>query len=129
MAIYLASLQLPNNCVWQDEFSWGAVVAAHQVSLGGVLHRQVFSRAGESGRPITLGDESAIIYRDALLQLQNWASEAAREMQLTLHDGRSWQVVYRHMDQPVLETQQAVVISDPGPGHWYKLLKLKLEVV
>lgn len=126
MAILLDSLALPDDLLWQDEFDWSPVLGNKGRTLQGRLTIQTTAAPDASGRPITLGNEHAWITRADLLTLQSWASEPDRRMALTLHDGSTRTVLFRHWDAPVIEATAVLDYADPDDATLYRLLALKL---
>lgn len=126
MAITLDTMSLPDDLLWQDEFAWAPVAGASGRTLQGRLSYQTAAAAGESGRPLTLGNEHAWITRAELLTLQGWAADPDKVMSLTLHDGSVRQVIFRHWEPPVVEAAPVVDYADPDAATLYRLLALKL---
>lgn len=129
MSIILDTLELPDALVWQDEFDWVQAAGALHYTLQGRAVFELIQRPAESGRTVTLGHEHAWLDRADLLELQEWAAQADRQMILSLHDGRTFTVVFRLWDQPVLEAEPVAEVSDPTDDTRYRLLTLKLTVV
>jgi len=129
MAITLDGLTLPPELLWQDELAWTPVAASAKRTLQGRLVVHAVAGADESGRPITLGNEHAWIGRDELLQLQGWAAELERVLELRLHDGSLRRVCFRHWEPPVLEAAMLFPVADPAGGERYHLNALRLVVV
>ncbi len=129
MSIVLDTLSLPDALVWQDEFDWVQATGALSYTLQGRAVFELLQRPSESGRSITLGHEHGWLDRADLLELQEWAAQADRQMLLSLHDGRTFTVVFRLWDQPVLEAEPVAEVADPADDTRYRLLSLKLAVV
>lgn len=88
-----ASLTLPLDMRWQDEFDWQALAQTEPVySLGGAVIIQQGTKL--AGRPITLGGEWIWLDRATLLTLQTWADAPELEMTLEHPDGRSFNVCF-----------------------------------
>jgi len=128
VAIALDTLSLPDDLLWQDEFSWNPVAGSSGRTLQGRFTFQTAGAAGESGRPITLGNEHAWLTRSDLLTLQAWSTDPYKRMSLTLHDGSVRDVVFRHWEPPVVEAAPVVDFADPDAATLYRLLKLKMVV-
>lgn len=126
--ISLDDMELPADLLWSDEFEWVGASASASRTLQGKQVVQATALASGSGRPITLGNEHAWIDRAELLTLQERAGAPGRELLLTLHDGRSFKVLFRHWDAPVIEAEPVAPVADPRPDARYKLLALKLSV-
>jgi hypothetical protein len=99
----LASVALPDDLEWPDEWSWSPVSQAVSVSIGGSLI--VEEQAQLAGRPITLrsnqaGDDywalATLTTVQALQALANTARTQSSPMALTLPDGRTTTVLFRH---------------------------------
>jgi hypothetical protein len=99
----LASVALPDDLEWPDEWSWSPVSQAVSVSIGGSLI--VEEQAQLAGRPITLrsnqaGDDywalATLTTVQALQALANTARTQSCPMALTLPDGRTTTVLFRH---------------------------------
>jgi len=129
MAITLDSLTLPADLVWSDEFAWAGSISATKRTIQGRAIVQAQSVPTNSGRSITLGSDSAWLTRADLLTLQGWAGVAGKEMLLTLHDGRSFQVVFRHWEAPAIDAGQVFATADPEATDTYNLNALRLAVV
>ena len=99
----LAGVALPDDLEWPDEWSWSPVSQAVSVSIGGSLI--VEEQAQLAGRPITLrsnqnGDDywalATLTTVQALQALANTARTQSSPMALTLPDGRTTTVLFRH---------------------------------
>lgn len=102
---------------WVDEYSWSPVSQERSISLTGAL--LIEEAVQQAGRPITLvgADDRAWCTRALLLSLMAWAADPGREMQLTLADGRVFDVMFDHAAgaidaRPVL---YQVPVSDDDP--------------
>lgn len=102
----LAGITLPEDLEWVDEFEWSPVVQAVEPNLGGGL--VIEEQALLTGRPITLrsvqdGNRySALAARSVVEQLYTLASTTrtqANPMALTLPDGRTTTVLWRHTER------------------------------
>lgn len=129
MAITLDTLALPDDVLWSDELEWSAGEAAAKRTLQGRLVVQAAAAPENSGRPITLGNEHAWISRLDLKLLQQWIDAPGKQMTLTLHDGRSFEVLFRHWDAPVLEATPVVSYADPEDSDQYRLTALKMAAL
>lgn len=127
MSITLDVLTLPDDCVWTNEFGPLPVAVSQARTLTG---RLVVTETGlVAGRPIDLGSESAWLTRAELLTLQAWASSPGWSGQLTLHDGRAFEVRFRTQEENVLEVVPLRDLADPGDNDRYQLTALRLETV
>ena len=124
--ITLDALQLPDNLRWVDEFAWQPLAMNRGYTLGGKLVLETARML--KGRPITLADENAWISRSDLETLYSMAGAGAVHT-LTLHDGRSFQVMWRYDDAPVIEAEPIVPYASPDSGDQYALLAIKLREV
>lgn len=88
MAILLtynaATVTLPDDLAWADEFTWVAVVQTKTYTTTGALLIEEATR--QAGRPISLEGDSnrAWCTRELVTTLHAWASIANITMQLTL---------------------------------------------
>ncbi|MGQ3054771.1 MAG: hypothetical protein ACT6S0_23535 [Roseateles sp.] len=98
----LGDLQLPRGMVWDDEFAWSEVQKSAEYSVTGAL--LVDAAVKQAGRPITLrGDSDAgWIHRSVLEALRALAaSDAVGEHELTLADGRTFNVQFAPVEKPI----------------------------
>lgn len=105
MSITLDGIVLDGDLIWSDEFQWCAVERSTEYSLTGALI--VSESTKQAGRPITLnskpesqtelsGGRSLIwMTRQTVEALYAKAAEAGLEMILTLHDNRTFDVMFR----------------------------------
>jgi hypothetical protein len=96
----LDSVNLPLDLVWVDEFDWTPTEQHQARSLSGALVVETAQKTG--GRPITLseGSEPVFVLKsvvDALFALLSTTTA----MTLTLQDGRTFSVIFRHEDKPI----------------------------
>ena len=126
MAITLDDLTLPPDLLWQDELEHCRAVASRGRTLQGRLVVHTAAAPGNSGRAITLGNEHAWLSRGDLLTLQEWSHDPKRRLTLTLHDGQSFTVAFRHWDAPVIEAEAVTPMAVPEDNDMYRLLSLKL---
>lgn len=98
----LGDLQLPRGMVWDDEFSWSAVQKSAEYSVTGAL--LIDAAVKQAGRPITLrGDADAGWIRRSVVEALRAlaAAEAVGEHLLTLADGRTFNVQFAPVEQPI----------------------------
>lgn len=102
MAITLDAITLPNDLEWVDEFGFSYIQQSYKVTLGGQI--VVEERELVNGRPITLAgsDRYGVITRSALESLYAKVNTIADVMLLTLHDSRSFSVMWRREGQPIV---------------------------
>lgn len=95
------TLQLSGQMAWTDEFDWQPVVQSSSYSLDGAL--VVEAAAKQAGRPITLAgaEDRGWVTRADVQSLLAAAARPGLVMQLTLDDGRQFDVVFRHEDTPL----------------------------
>lgn len=109
-------LDLPEDLLWTDEFTWQQVEQKTEYTTTGALI--VDSSAKQAGRPITLegGETYAWCQRGPLNTLRNWAAQAGQTFTLTLRGvGRT--VIFNHGNgalsaSPILDYAEPVD-SDP----------------
>jgi len=128
MSITLDSLTIPYDFLWLDEFAYTGVQMSARYSLGGIQHIEHSAIADGAARPITLGGPDAWIERADLVILRSWAAVPGKTMTLTLHDGRSFSVMFRHWDAPVIEAESIKNVANPEDTDYY-MATLKLVTV
>ena len=107
-----ATLELPADMRWRDEFEWQALAqSVVQYSLGGAAIIQQGTML--AGRPITLGGEWIWLPRATLLTLAAWADVPELEMTLTTPDGRSYNTCFA---RPALSNTTPVNYASPEDG-------------
>lgn len=121
------SLELPQDLLWTDEFSWSAVAQSTQRGIDGHLIVDAMERVG--GRPITLmGDgTSAWITRADLLTLKAWVAIPGQEFELDVR-GQVWTVIVDHGDAEegrAMGSTPVVDFSDMEDGDYYCSLVLR----
>jgi len=92
-----ATVVLPQNMDWVDEFNWQPVQQATQYSLAGSL--LVDEGTMLAGRPITLSpgaENMAAMQKSDLDTITGWAAGAGQVLALTLDDGRVFSVRFHH---------------------------------
>lgn len=121
----LGSVDITDNFVWSDEFSFNQVEQAQERSLTGGLIIQ----SGQKlyGRPITLGPSwlpRSIV--DALYSLE----ASADAMDLTLADGREFSVVFDRTRGAAIEAQQVFdFVGAANNPDWNYSVTLRLLTV
>lgn len=99
-----ATLDLPPDLLWSDEFSWNAVVQRKQYSITGAL--VVESHAKQSGRPITLeSGDGAWMRRSTLEALKAWEATAGARFSLVLRGEASRLVAFDRETSAIEATQ------------------------
>jgi hypothetical protein len=126
-AITLDTVTLPEDLVWEDEFSWTPVEQASDYTLGGALVVETAARL--AGRPVTLAgaEDQGWITRTTLEALYALAQAPSTGLALTLADGRSLTVVFRH-GGPAIEARPVVRVSPPAVDAQYIVTVRLLEV-
>ena len=121
------TIELPKELVWTDEFNWTAVKANKYFSITGDLIIENYHTT--KGRLITLSGENAVLQRINLLTLFEWTNIINHHLVLTLHDDRSFNVMFRAWDYPIIEVSNPVNgYAKPQDDNYYKLtLKLAVE--
>lgn len=128
MSIILDGMELPEELIWIDEFSWNPIRVNEKISLGGIRHITESLLPFESGRLVTLSSDDAWIERDDLKDLFSWSKELNKNMTLVMHDNTEYTVRFRHLDPPVLE-YEPIIISAFVDGNAIYRLTIKLEVI
>ncbi|MFZ6675375.1 hypothetical protein [Undibacterium sp. Xuan67W] len=122
----LQDMTLSHDLQWVDEHSWSPVIANVEYSMTGALIVEAATRL--AGRPITLQppDESMAWHTRAIVdQLRLWCSQAGQTFLLTLDDGRSFNVMFRHQDSPAMESKPVRKMATYDPeDDWQVTLKL-----
>ena len=100
MDLILDGLTLPDGLLWSDEFDYTPVKQVVKTMLDGSLLIQ--EGVALAGRPITLQGSNNLgwITRAVLNQVYDKLTNAA-PMVLSLPDGRSFNVRWRHNDKPI----------------------------
>ena len=122
----LATVALPADMIWVDEFNWSPVQRAQEYSIGGALIIDVAERL--AGRPITLKGEADAgwMHRTALLALYALAADpAVASRTLTLGDGRIFTVAF---DDDPIEAEPVIDYSITGGDDWYVVTLKLIEV-
>lgn len=120
------SVTLSHDLLWTDEHSWSPVTAAVDYTITGAMTVETATR--QAGRPITLNppDASMAWHTRAIAdQLKDWAATAGQQFTLTLDDGRSFTVLFRHHDAPALEAKPVKGFPTyDAADYWQLSLKL-----
>ena len=107
-----ATLELPADMRWRDEFDWQALAQSSvQYSLGGSAIIQQGTML--AGRPVTLTGEWIWLDRATLTTLAAWADVPELEMTLTHPDGRQLNVCFA---RPALSDCAPVAYRAPEDG-------------
>lgn len=129
----LGAITLPDDLQWVDEFDWLPVSQQVEVSTGGSLIVEEFGQA--KGRPITLEGRMegnvgfAMIRRDVLLALQALAATPrTTALLLTLDDGRTFNVLFRHAGEAALVARPLKHIVPAEAADLYSITIRLMEV-
>lgn len=124
MSITLDAITLPEDMNWTDEYDWSPVSQGTQYTLTGSLIVEEATKA--KGRPITIGSDDAWATKADLDALRA-KLVADTDMTLTLHDGRTFTVRWRHADTPIA-AKQVAAYADPASTDYYRITLRFLEV-
>lgn len=125
------ALLLPDDLMWTDEHGWSPTVATNTYLITGALLIQTATR--QAGRPITLVGPSdmAWVRRSSVEQLRQWAALALSDTRgrflLTLMDGRTFTVAFRHSDTAV-DAEPVLGIPARSDNDFYRLTLRFLEL-
>jgi molybdopterin-guanine dinucleotide biosynthesis protein A len=119
MSISLDAIALPDDLIWTDEFSWSPTQQQAQYTLTGAL--VIETGIKQAGRPITLvgGVNAAWVTRATVKSLYAKLDDPG-PFTLTLHDGSTHSVVFRH-DQTPIEAAPIIDYNNPDDGDLYSL--------
>lgn len=126
-----AALLLPDDLLWADEHAWTPTVASASYLITGALLIQSATR--QAGRPITLvgAPDMAWVTRATVEQLRAWAaipvSDTAGRFALSLQDGRSFTVAFRHGETPI-ECEPVLGIPARLDSDFYRLTLRFMEI-
>jgi hypothetical protein len=126
-----AALLLPDDLLWSDEHAWTPAVSSVSYLITGALLVQSATR--QAGRPITLVGpaDMAWVTRATLETLRSWAavglSESSGRFALTLADGRTFTVAFRHQDTPI-EAEPVLGIPARSDADFYRLTLRLMEI-
>ena len=124
--ILIDALELPKDLVWADEFDFDAVAQEQTRTEGGQII--VEETALTAGQPITLrgSERTTWMTRTDLIALRALANAANTTYTLTLHDGRTFDVVFA---KPAIESNPLIDYSHPLPDDQYVLTAVRLLTV
>ncbi|ALF90945.1 hypothetical protein [Ralstonia solanacearum] len=122
-----AVLVLPDDLLWADEHAWTPAVAAVSYLLTGAL--LVESAARQKGRPITLvgAADMAWVSRTSVNRLYAWAADPGRQFELTLTDGRTFTVAFRH-HETAIEAEPVMGFPARRDTDFYRLTLRLMEI-
>ena len=119
----LGDVALPDDTLWLDEFDHNPVAMTATRTLGGKLVVQ--SAVLQGGRPMTLDCgwlDHATLAQLAVLR------DGGQPMTVTLPGNRSFTVMFRYTDSPVIEAAPVVPFPDHEADDPFEV-KLKLLVM
>jgi hypothetical protein len=125
------TLTLPDDLLWADEHAWSPAVASVSYLLTGALLVQ--SAVRQAGRPITLAGavDMAWVPRSDITTLHSWAavplSADSGRFELTLPDGRTFTVAFRHTDTAI-EAEPVLGFPARSESDFYRLTLRFLEL-
>jgi len=127
MAISLDAITLPDNLGWTDEYDWSPVLQQTEYSLTGALIVEEATRL--AGRPITLTTPDGGDWTDrATVDSLRAKLTANTTMTLTLHDGRAFNVRWRHEETPLEAKPILEGLANPDAAALYHLTLRLIEV-
>lgn len=113
MTIVLATVELPDDLLWADEYGPAPVLQTARRRLDGGL--RLYARPLIGGRPVTLiAAEDAWLTRAQADALAALAAVPGAGYALSLR-GQSFQVMFRHDDAPALELRPLIDYADADP--------------
>ena len=119
MSITLGSITLPPGLRWSDEYAWTVDTVATEYSVTGALIVQRATK--QAGRPVTLigGPNFAWLTKSGLETLKSALTTYADSgLTLTLHDGRSFQVLPMPASSGgAIDVIALAVAGDSGPAN------------
>ncbi len=121
----LDEITLPDDLEWVDEFDYSSIVQNMQYGVTGSLFIQESKK--QAGRFITLAgsDDMAWLNRTEVVALQAKADTADLEMTLTLSDGRSFNVRFRHGEKAI-EVSGVKGFDSLNSGAWFRVTAIRL---
>ena len=128
MTITLDAIALPEDLIWDDEYSWSPVKQSIEKSLTGALIIQEASQI--KGRKITLkgGEAYAWIDKATLDLLRVKLNTANLTMTLT-HNATAYQVMFdRSANGGGVSARGIYEVSDPDAQHIYSVVLNFIEV-
>ena len=125
----LDAVEFPKDMYWVDEFLWTPVEQTEDYSVTGSL--LIDSGVKQAGRPITIQPFSnaySWVKRSVVLQLQALSEIQDKEMTLTLDDGRTFTVRFRHGDGKPFEARPRFHVFPPQDEDYYMIILRLMEV-
>ncbi len=119
-----ASVSLPDDMQWADEFNWSAIAQTNPVySLTGAVLVQQGTK--QAGRPITLSGDWVWHPLYIVRTLRDWSDVPELEMTLNTPDGRQFNVIFRTHDTALGKVEPVRYSAPPAADDQY-LLTLNL---
>ncbi len=117
--ITLDGIELPDELLWEDEFSWAPAAQIITPTLTGVPF--IEDSAAPGCRPMTLiHDNKAWVTRAQLRQLKNKETALGGSMVLAMHDGSTYRVCWRR-DPRGIDADPIVDYADPADSDFYTI--------
>ena len=133
MALQLATIALPADMEWPDEFTWSPVAQQVDIASDGALI--VEASAQLAGRPVTLQSRQdgnigfAWVNRATVTALYDLAATPSNDpMTLLLHDGRSFNVLFRYADGAPVEAHPLQHLAPHVDADQYLLILRLMQV-
>ena len=116
MSITLGAFTLPDGLRWTDEFAWSETAQNVGYLVSGASLVEESQKL--AGRPITLtgGRRWAWITRAQAEALHAALTAPGAQFVLTLHDGRTFDVIPRHGTDAALVTSPLPIVAESGPA-------------
>lgn len=125
----LQDLMLSHDLQWVDEHNWSPAVGHVEYSVTGALI--VESALRLAGRPITLHAPDMTMAwhtRTVVDTLALWCKTPGQEFLLTLDDGRSFTVLFRHHDAPAMESKPVRGFASYDPDDYWQVSLKFMEI-
>lgn len=122
-----ASITLPGDMRWLDEFDWADVAQSTPVRTlsGGLIIQQGLKT---NGRPITFAGQWAWQQRQVLKTLRDWSDVPQLQMTLTHIDGRTFNVCFR-THESALGNVEPVLFQTPETDSDYYTFTIHLMTI
>lgn len=123
-----ASIDLPNDLIWKDEFTWVPAVQTRTYSLTGALIIETALK--QAGRPISLeaATDMGWVPRSTVVALRAWAALQNILFKLVLEypdDTRMFNVMFDQEGQNAIAAEPVKGFPGHSPEDWFTI-KLKL---
>ncbi|MET4694998.1 hypothetical protein [Endozoicomonas lisbonensis] len=117
----LDTIELPDDLLWINEYSWSPVEQTTERSLSGAFLVQ--EQSVQHGRPIQLSgsEESGWVNRSTVEALLQLAITPNKIMNLTLADNRQFSVIFDRSNNSPIEAQQILPYAYPDDSYQYSL--------